>query len=189
MLYDILNDSSEWYVDGTFSVSPVLFKQVLTLNVIFRGRNLRLVYSLLPNKSEATYTRFFKMLLNNEIKTIAVPKRFIVDFELAIVNTLEKQFETIVSGCYFHFIQSMWRNVSQKGLIPLFNKDSLIRLAYRRIKSLPFLKVKHVVKAFKLIVKEAPESFKVFLDILKNYKEDNLLKTLDDIADVLRNNN
>lgn len=102
------------------------------------------------------------MLLGNEIKSIKVPVRFIVDFESAIVNTLAKSFECTISGCYFHFVQSKWRNV-------LFNSDSSGKLAYRRIMSLPFIKVKHVVKAFKLIVKEVPISFKEYIDYFDEY--------------------
>ncbi|CAF0984018.1 unnamed protein product [Brachionus calyciflorus] len=133
------------YVDGTFQVAPLLYKQVVTVNVIYRGKNLPLVYSLLPNKQEVTYTRFFKMLVNNEINPMKSPARFIVDFELAIINCLEKLYDSEVCGCYFHYTQSMWRNVSKKGLIHVFNEDPLVRLAYRRIKSLPFLKVKVLV--------------------------------------------
>ncbi|CAF0789106.1 unnamed protein product [Brachionus calyciflorus] len=88
---------------------------------------------------------------------------------LQLLIVLKKLFDIEVSGCYFHYTQSMWRNVSIKGLIPVFNEDPLVRLAYRRIKSLPFLKVKHVIKAFKQIVKESPDSFEPFLDYFEKF--------------------
>ena len=40
---------STWYGDGTFAVSPDLFYQLYTLNIITKGKNLPLVYFLLPD--------------------------------------------------------------------------------------------------------------------------------------------
>ncbi|CAF1014998.1 unnamed protein product [Brachionus calyciflorus] len=165
---DLMNDSSVLYVDGTFKVA-LIFKQVITINVNYRGKNLPLVYSLLPNNQQVTYTRFFTMLINNEIKQMKSPDRFIVDFEMAIANSLKNLFESRICGSFFHYTQSIWRNVSLKGLINVFNDDPLNRLTYRRIKSLPFLKVKHIIKAFKEIVKETPDSFQPFLDYFEKY--------------------
>lgn len=34
----IINDSEIQYIDGTFAISPLIFKQVLTINVIFNGK-------------------------------------------------------------------------------------------------------------------------------------------------------
>lgn len=169
MSIDILNNSSEWYVDGTFQVSPLLYKQILTINIIFHGKNLPIVYTFLPNKQEITYTKFFEMLLNNEIKCIERPVGFIVDYELAIINSIDKSFECKISGCYFHYVQSMWRNVSTKGLIPLFNNDPAVTLGYRRIKALPFLKLNHVIRGFKLIANEVPSNFKPLNDFFEEY--------------------
>ena len=42
---ELLNSTNEWYFDGTFDVSPELFKQVVTINIIFRRKNLPLVYA------------------------------------------------------------------------------------------------------------------------------------------------
>ena len=58
--FEILKNSTEWYCDGTFDVSPLLFKQVYTINVIMNGKNLPMVYALLPHKQETTYNIFFK---------------------------------------------------------------------------------------------------------------------------------
>ena len=63
------------------------------------------------------------MLINNENKGVVSPNRFIIDFELALVKAAKKLFKCLVNGCYFHFTQSMWRNVSSKGLIPLFTEN------------------------------------------------------------------
>lgn len=62
---ETLDTTSDWYCDGTFAVSPKLFYQMFTINVIVKGKNLPLVYTLLPNKTEETYTRFFSLLCNS----------------------------------------------------------------------------------------------------------------------------
>ena len=46
----ILNSNPHWYGDGTFDVAPLLFKQMYTINVIESGKNLPLIYALLPDK-------------------------------------------------------------------------------------------------------------------------------------------
>ncbi|CAF1011078.1 unnamed protein product, partial [Brachionus calyciflorus] len=45
-----LSTYSEWYYDGTFEISPTLFKQVYTKHIIIRGTTLPILYALLPNK-------------------------------------------------------------------------------------------------------------------------------------------
>lgn len=52
----------EWYVDGTFNISPKLFKQLFTIQVVANGFNLPLVYALLPDKKTETYHKMFQML-------------------------------------------------------------------------------------------------------------------------------
>ncbi|CAF0977012.1 unnamed protein product [Brachionus calyciflorus] len=46
----LLSTNSEWYADGTFDISPTIFKQVYTIHIIFRGTTLPMLYALLPNK-------------------------------------------------------------------------------------------------------------------------------------------
>ena len=50
------------FVDGTFDVSPLLFRQLFTIHAIISGRNIPLVYSLLPNKTTETYEKLYNML-------------------------------------------------------------------------------------------------------------------------------
>lgn len=63
----------------------------------------------------------------------------------------------------------MWRNLSSKGYIESYNEDKMLRLAYRRIKSLPFLKRSDVIPAFILIRKNAPGYLSKFLDYFEQY--------------------
>ena len=57
-----LKDSRTWFVDGTFSIAPTLFRQVYVILAEKYGGVHTLFYALLPNKSEATYTRMFALI-------------------------------------------------------------------------------------------------------------------------------
>lgn len=161
---DKLDECQEWYVDGTFEVSPLLFKQVITVNVIFNGKNLPLIYSLLPNKSEASYREFFEMLLNNTDKSISPPTRFIIDFEIAVIITIRKLFiNSLINGCYFHYCQSLWRNVQKKGLITVISKSKTFRVSYRQLQCLAFVNLQDVVFTFNLIKENAPKEMDIFI--------------------------
>lgn len=168
---ELLSESNEWFIDGTFSVSPDIFKQLVTLNVIYSGMNLPLVYALLPNKAELAYKKFFDMLLNNNQVSIKKPVRFMVDFELAIINAIKKVFKCkgykcLIDACYFHFCQSLWRNLVEKGLLVAFRKkeNSAIRMSYRQL--VPLNDVNHV---FNLIVNSSPPIMKPFFDYFEEY--------------------
>ena len=51
-----------WFIDGTFAVCPELFYQLYTINTFYKGKNLPLIYALLPNKEKITYEKFFNHL-------------------------------------------------------------------------------------------------------------------------------
>ena len=93
---ELLNQIHEWYADGTFDVAPELFKQLFTFNVLKRGKNLPLVYVLLPDKKQTTYEKMCEML---EQFIINAPESIMVDFEMAVINALRKYFpDCIIIG-------------------------------------------------------------------------------------------
>ena len=55
-----LYECDHWCADDTFKVCPEVFYQVYTVHGQQRRRNFPCVLGLLPNKTEATYTRFFR---------------------------------------------------------------------------------------------------------------------------------
>jgi hypothetical protein len=45
----------DWLVDGTFDLAPKrVFKQVYTIHIIYKNKDLPVVYGLLPNKTQKT---------------------------------------------------------------------------------------------------------------------------------------
>lgn len=61
----------EWYVDGTFKISPTLFAQVFVIMAGFNGGMHPCVYALLPNKEQATYTCLIVELRNRFPEVVA----------------------------------------------------------------------------------------------------------------------
>ena len=55
----------------------------------------------LPNKKESTYNTLLRKLL--EIKPDLNPKIIMVDFEKAAINSLENNFNAVISGCFSTF--------------------------------------------------------------------------------------
>ncbi|RNA32248.1 hypothetical protein BpHYR1_049995 [Brachionus plicatilis] len=123
----LLEKHRVYFYDGTFDISPVLFTQLYTIHVIVKNKDLALVYAMLPNKKQTTYSKFFrtiKSLINKD------PKSVNVDFEKAVFNALSSVFLGVhIYGCYFHLTQNFWH----------------IRYVYKKLKAvldnsfLPFL--------------------------------------------------
>lgn len=147
----ILNKSHTSFVDGTFEIAPKLFYQVFTINGIFRGKCLPLVYGLLTRKDEKTYDKFFSALRDgqpNYQNRMICPKDIMVDFEKAIINSIDKHFpDADMSGCYFHITNNLWKQFSSK-----IGKDKLyipeLRTTLRHLSALPFFPAEDVSDAF-----------------------------------------
>lgn len=77
------------------------------------GRFYPLFYSLLSDKSEASYDINFSNIILNLVSV----KHVICDFEKALINSIREKFKGVkIYGCLFHFGQMIWRNIQEKGL-------------------------------------------------------------------------
>jgi hypothetical protein len=166
----LLKSNKIWYGDGTFSVAPDLFYQMNTLNIIIKNKNLPIIFALLPNKEQKTYERLFELLFVG-FENIDYPKKIMHDFEKAVLNALRlKMPMSIILGCYFHFCQSLWRNMQKKGLSNSYISNKEIRTCFKYLKALCFVPISDVIRAFNLIEGLAPPAFKPMLTYLeKNY--------------------
>ena len=104
-----LAENKDWFGDGTFDVSPLVFKQMFTLNILKNGKTLPMVFALLPNKTQQTYTRMFKMLIGVGLQdSFGEQLTFSTDFEMAILNSVIFCFPGVkLYGCYFHYTQAL----------------------------------------------------------------------------------
>ena len=178
---EILCESSLWFLDGTFDVSPNIFVQVFTI-LGLRRRNVEegegvavpLVYALLPGKAKevyATVLRAVRTAVEDYHINICVPQRIVTDFELSIIRACEEVYPGVpVSCCFFHLGQSLYRRVQAEGLQGLYNDpdDHTVRRFVHMMLALAFVPQDEVANAFELLAAEAPEDLQPVLDYFEN---------------------
>ena len=101
--------------EGTFSTAPRHFCQLYTIHSKIMETTtdekpavFPLVFALLENKTQETYTRLLTTL--NRIKPLS-PDLWITDFEKAAINSIELIFPGTTRGCFFHLQQLLYRKV------------------------------------------------------------------------------
>ena len=74
------------YGDGTFYAVPKLFYQLYSLHGFYKDEMIGFVYILLPDKTEQTYIRMFRLIQDKaiELNLIFSPNYFHCDFEKAV---------------------------------------------------------------------------------------------------------
>lgn len=130
------------FSDGTFYSCTKHFTQLYTLHASVNGAVFPLVYGLLPNKSEATYNRFFGLLKDavQDLQSVLNPEHWLLDFEVAAKNAVQRNFpRTSLKGCFFHYTQCIWRKVQGCGLAVRFREENSVRLLVRRAAVLPLI--------------------------------------------------
>ena len=77
----------------------------------------------------------------------------ICDFEVALITAIHTELpRTSVRGCYFHFSQALWRQVSSLGIVTAYRSDSRSgrRLIVQKIMSVGFLPTPVIARAFQV---------------------------------------
>jgi len=139
---DYLCKAEKIFCDGTFYASPKQFKQIYTLHAFVEGQMFPLIYGLLPDKTQATYTRMFRLLKDAaEARGMTLnPPAIQLDFEKAAHNAASDVFPGVVlKGCFFHYGQCIWRNVQQQGLTTTYQSDHDLYRFVRRAAVLPLV--------------------------------------------------
>ncbi|XP_055308641.1 uncharacterized protein LOC129572655 [Sitodiplosis mosellana] len=134
-------------MDGTFSVVPVIFKQLYTIHGRYKGHHVPLVYVLTSDKKEETYNAILRALLDIEPKIN--PTDFMTDFEKGAMNAVQRNFPMAeVHGCFFHFTQNIWRHIQLVGLQTVYNDNADFAFQFRLIIALAFLPTDCVSDAY-----------------------------------------
>ena len=87
-------------------------------------------YILLKNKKKDIYHRAFDNLKQFAVEEnyILCPKLVLLDYEKASILAIQEVFpECEVIGCYFHFIQALWKNIQSKGLTFEYRNDFIVK--------------------------------------------------------------
>ncbi|XP_018494295.1 uncharacterized protein LOC108863975 [Galendromus occidentalis] len=112
----------EIYVDGTFTVAPTLFQQVLVVLAKRFGSVSPICYALLPDKSQATYSRMIELLRTAWPQFNPTPVS--LDSELGLINAFENSFPNArKDACLSHRVKDMKLKLVELGLMERFDRD------------------------------------------------------------------
>lgn len=136
------------------------------MHVHVQGSVIPCIYALLPNKTEETYRRFWAGI---EQHLHLQPHSVMSDFELASVNAMRNAFpDAVISGCFFHIGQSLWRHVQNSGLRELYIQNEETRTKIKSLLSLAFLPPAEVTTAFEDLIETFPENLTPIADYFEN---------------------
>ena len=108
----------------------------------------------MTNKTELTYTRLFSKLV--ELEQGLNPTSTMVDFEKAAINALEDNFLSVISGCFFHLSQNVYRQTQSKGFTALYLEDEEFSLQMRMLAALAFIPECDVSDCFTILMAQFP---------------------------------
>ncbi|KAL4131605.1 hypothetical protein QTP88_008898 [Uroleucon formosanum] len=148
---ELMNNCLNWFCDGTFTCSPIPFKQLYTIHAVHYSNVIPSAYALLPDKKEDTYIQMFKALksLNQNLN----PKSIMMDFEKAAMNAVKSEFpNTSINGCFFHLSQCIWRHLQEAGLQKNYIQDSEFALHIRMLPALAFVPQNKVIKDYEKLL-------------------------------------
>jgi hypothetical protein len=90
----VLARSNRWFLDGTFSVSPHLFRQLFVVRAILDAKAVTCVYAFLSGKSQVVYEKLFR-IIQQAIAPFSdniISRHVTVDFELSVIGAIRKVF-------------------------------------------------------------------------------------------------
>lgn len=131
------------YVDGTFRTAPHPYTQFLTIHGLYLGHVVPLTFCLVTGKTIGQYRQILQHLkaaVRRVTRRRLRPRRIVLDFEQSLMTALETELPTVrLSGCYFHFNQSLWRNLQHDGLATYYRRDRQLQQAVRKVMAIGFL--------------------------------------------------
>jgi len=81
------------------------------------------------------------------------PKYIILDFEKALINAAEKVFLSSKNyNCLFHFGQSIWRWIQNKGLVTEYKTNKNFKISIKLFLNLAFVPTQDLNRYYKAIL-------------------------------------
>lgn len=164
---NFLENSSHWFMDGTFSTVPPQFTQLYTVHGLNHHRNVVGAYCLLPNKREHTYQEML-----NQVRALtngANPESVMIDFEQSMIHAWEQVYPLVpIKGCLFHLCKNIYRHVQSEGLAQQYMDDEEFRANIRMIGALSFVPIADTIVAFDELSNHAGNQEQVILDYFES---------------------
>ena len=112
---EVLQTGSDVYFDATFKDVPGLYYELLAVFVPYADSAFSILFALMSRKTEALYVKVFQKM--QELVPQFSPSSAMADFEEASVSAFRCVFgDVTVTGCWFHFAQSIIKRVHKLGL-------------------------------------------------------------------------
>ncbi|CAF0954419.1 unnamed protein product [Adineta steineri] len=170
---DIMENATDFFIDGTFKVVPEIFFQLFVIHALYRDHIFPVLFVLLPGKSGKIYTK----MINDIMKLVPAwsPQRLMMDFEKAAMNMITGRFPIVeLSGCFFHLSQSVQRFLQNNGLKKNYETDLTFADNIHQILALSFLEPNEVINGFNHLCTYLDDEYQIVLD----YIEDNYIGRL-----------
>ena len=119
------------------------------------GFVIPLVFCLTTHKTTGHYRQVIKHI-KDEVRRATHrslrPSHMVLDFEQGLMTAVETEMPTCrLAGCYFHFVQSLWRRIQEVGLTTLYRHHERLRQFIRRVMAIGFLPVLLVRQNFVML--------------------------------------
>ena len=110
-----LQNTENWFMDGTFSTTTPQFAQLYTVNGLCNGKNIVGAYCLLVNKRMEASVELLSQI--HLLTNLVVPGSIMTDFEQCMIGAIAQVYPlTLQTGCLFHSSKSIYRRVQELGL-------------------------------------------------------------------------
>ncbi|CAF3470781.1 unnamed protein product [Rotaria socialis] len=170
---NIMENATDFFIDGTFKVVPEFFFQLFVIHANYRDHIFPVLFVLLTGKSGQIYQKMM-----NEIMALVPgwsPRRVMMDFEKAAMNMVTSTFPTVeLSGCFFHLSQSVQRFLQTHGFKQNYETDIIFADNIHKILALAFLEPNQVISGFESLCSNLGDEYQSILD----YMEDNYIGRL-----------
>lgn len=147
--------NKHFFGDGTFKRVPQPFFQLFTIHVDTGSSEIATnivpaMFALLPNKTQRTYEALFKLV--RDVLGINI-RLYKCDYELGQINAFKTVFgQSTVTGCYYHFNKTIWKNAEDCGMTTTSEKKNIVRMTA----NLPLLSASLICNGWQAIVINGP---------------------------------
>ena len=140
----VLQTATEVYFDATFKVVPALYYHVF---VPYADSAFPIFFAVMTRNTEALYVKVFEKM--QELVPQFTPSSAMADFEEASVSAFCRVFGAVsVTGCWFHFANSIIKRVHKVGLKDEYVREPEVQDIVRCLLGLPLLPVDEISPAF-----------------------------------------
>ena len=148
---NLMANSEHWFADGTFKTSPPLFQQIYTIHGVKYNAVIPTVYILMSQRTEEAYLNAFVQL--KQLDPRINPTTIMTDYETAAINAFKVAFPNAhLRGCFFHFMQCLYRHVQLLGLSGRYVQELDFAHNIKQLGALAFVPVPDVIDSFERLI-------------------------------------